>query len=86
MLDIRKPGGARWGVNWVRYLIGHSDATGQPLDVAISLPRGDEMVSQAEVFDAEEGGAAVHELPPDRRHPARIDDRTLGHLPPHLLS
>jgi len=54
MLDIRKAGGAQWGANWVRYVIGHPHTGERPLDVAISLPRGDEMVRATEVFDAEE--------------------------------
>jgi hypothetical protein len=54
MLDIRKAGGSQWGANWVRHVIGHPHPGGQPMDVAISMPRGDEMFSVAEVFGAEE--------------------------------
>ncbi|WP_135452615.1 hypothetical protein [Mycobacterium sp. DL99] len=54
MLDIRKPGGAQWGADWVRYFIGHPHEGEAPLDVPIELPRGPEFVSTAEVFDAEE--------------------------------
>lgn len=55
-VEIRKPGGAQWGAEWVRYTIGHPHDDDLPLDVAIPLPRGDEMISRAEVFDAEEAG------------------------------
>ena len=54
MVDIRKPGGAQWGCEWVRYFVGHPHQTPSPLDVPIRLPRGTEMVSADEVFDAEE--------------------------------
>ena len=53
MVDIRKPGGAQWGCEWVRYFVGRS-ATPQPLDLPIRMPRGTEMVSADEVFDADE--------------------------------
>lgn len=53
-LDIRKPGGEQWGVDEVRYVIGHAHEGRQPLDVAIDLPSGPEMVSASEVFGAEE--------------------------------
>ena len=53
MVDIRKPGGAQWGCEWVRYFVGRS-ATPAPLDVPIRMPRGTEMVSADEVFDADE--------------------------------
>lgn len=53
-LDIRKPGGQQWGVTEVRYVIGHQHDGNPPLDVAIELPKGPEMVSAPEVFDADE--------------------------------
>jgi hypothetical protein len=53
-LDIRKPGGQQWGVTEVRYVIGHHHEGRPPLDVAIELPNGAEMVSAPEVFEAEE--------------------------------
>src|SRR5690242_14831987 len=37
MLDIRKPGGHEWGVQWVRYIIGHLHEGDAPIDVAIEL-------------------------------------------------
>lgn len=56
MLDIRKPGGAQWGADLVRYIIGHAHSGNPPIDVPIELPRGAEFVSAPEVFDAEEAG------------------------------
>jgi hypothetical protein len=56
MLDIRKPGGHEWGVQWVRYIIGHLHEGDAPIDVAIELPHGPEMVSASEVFGADEAG------------------------------
>lgn len=63
-VEIRKPGGQQWGADWVRYTIGHPHDGDAPLDVAIPLPRGDQMISAPEVFDAEEAGQlfmAYHE-------------------------
>lgn len=54
VLDIRKPGGEQWGVSWVRYIIGHAHEGNPPLDVAIPLPNGAQMVSAPEVFAADE--------------------------------
>ncbi len=54
VLDIRKPGGAQWGAQWVRSIIGHPHEGTPPLDVAIPLPKGDQMVSLPEVFEADE--------------------------------
>lgn len=34
-VQIRKPGGQRWGVDWVRYTVGHVHAATEPLDVPI---------------------------------------------------
>lgn len=53
-LDMRTLGGAQWGVDGVRYVIGHPHEGTPPLDVPIELPRGAEMVSAAEVFTADE--------------------------------
>jgi hypothetical protein len=41
-------------VEWVRSIIGHPDGADTPLDVPITLPQTTEMISQAEVFEAEE--------------------------------
>lgn len=56
MLDIRKPGGEQWGAKWVRYMIGHPHEGAEPIDVAVELPKGPEMVSASEVFGADEAG------------------------------
>lgn len=53
-VEIRKPGGAQWGAESVRYVIGHPHDGSPPLDVAVPLPNGDQMISGPEVFDAEE--------------------------------
>ena len=53
-VQLRKPGGQQWGVASVRYIVGHSHQGNPPLDVPITLPRSTEMVSRAEVFDAED--------------------------------
>jgi hypothetical protein len=55
-VEIRKPGGEQWGVDWVRYVVGRPHEGNVPLDVAIPLPKGDEVVSRYEVFDADEAG------------------------------
>ncbi|MCB9441101.1 MAG: hypothetical protein H6523_12745 [Mycolicibacterium sp.] len=55
MLDIRKPGGAAWGAESVRYVIGHQGGN-TPIDVPIELPSGAEYVRAAEVFGADEAG------------------------------
>ncbi len=59
-LDIRKPGGQQWGVTEVRYVIGHPHDGDAPLDVAIELPRGAEIVSRPEVFGAEEAAEVFY--------------------------
>lgn len=56
VLETRKPGGAQWGADWVRYVIGRPEEGNQPLDVPIKLPKTIEMISRAEVFEAEEAG------------------------------
>ena len=53
MVEIRKPGGAQWGCDWVRCFVGRSP-TPSPLDVPIRLPRATVMVSADEMFDADE--------------------------------
>lgn len=54
-LQIRKPGGQQWGVESVWYVVGHPhDGNSVKPDVAIHLPNSDDMVSQAEVFTADE--------------------------------
>ena len=55
-VDVRKAGGSQWGMNWVRYVVGHPHADPEPLDVAITLPRAPEMVSRSEVFNPDEAG------------------------------
>jgi hypothetical protein len=54
-IQIRKPGGHRWGVDSVRYILGHPHDGNPPRDVPITLPRSTEMVSRPEVFDATDG-------------------------------
>lgn len=56
MLDIRKRGGAQWGAELVRYIVGHAHDGNPPIDVPIELPHGPEFVSAPEVFEAEEAG------------------------------
>lgn len=53
-VEIRKPGGQQWGVDWVRYIVGHPHDGTPPHDVPITLPNTTEMRSQPEVFEAEE--------------------------------
>jgi hypothetical protein len=52
--EICKPGGEQWGVDWVRYVIGHPHDGDAPLDVPIVLPRSTEMRSRFEIFNADE--------------------------------
>lgn len=54
MVDIRKAGGSQWGMDWVRYIVGHPHSGPEPADVAIKLPHGPEMVSRSEVFGPDE--------------------------------
>lgn len=54
VVELRKAGGAQWGADWVRYIVGHPHDRNAPVDVAIKLPDTTEIVSQPEVFDAEE--------------------------------
>ena len=54
VVEIRKPGGAPWGAQWVRYVVGHPHDDTPALDVAIPLPDTTEMISRSEIFDAEE--------------------------------
>lgn len=53
-VEICKAGGAPWGVDWTRYVVGHPHEGDAPLDVAIVLPRSTEMRSRYEVFEADE--------------------------------
>jgi len=53
-VEICKPGGAQWGVDWVRYVIGHPHDGDAVLDVPIVLPHSTEMRSRSEIFDADE--------------------------------
>lgn len=53
-VEICKAGGAQWGVDWVRYVIGHPHEGDGPLDVPIVLPRSTEMRGRFEIFDADE--------------------------------
>lgn len=53
-VEIRKPGGQRWGVDWVRYTVGHPHVGVEPLDVPIHVAGGTKMISRSQVFDADE--------------------------------
>lgn len=53
-LEICKPGGSQWGVDWVRYTVGHPHTGTEPLDVPIRLAHGVKMISRSQVFDADE--------------------------------
>lgn len=53
-VQIRKRGGQQWGVEWVRYVVGHSHEGDAPLDVPIKLPSSTQMVAHYEVFNADE--------------------------------
>ncbi len=53
-LEIRKPGGQQWGVQWVRYTIGHPPTGPEPRDIPIQLAHGVKMISRSQVFDADE--------------------------------
>lgn len=53
-VEIRKPGGQQWGVDWVRYTVGHPHAGTEPLDVPIKLAHGVKMISRSQVFAADE--------------------------------
>jgi len=53
-VEICKAGGAQWGVEWVRYVIGRPGEGDGALDVPIVLPTTTEMRSSAEVFEAAE--------------------------------
>jgi hypothetical protein len=56
-VEIRKPGGQQWGVESVRYVIGHPGLDGSALDQAIELPTSTQMVRAAEVFDTDAAAA-----------------------------
>jgi hypothetical protein len=53
-VEICKAGGSQWGVDWVRYVIGHPHDSEAPLDVPIVLPRSTEMRSRHEIFESDE--------------------------------
>jgi|KBSSwiStaDraftv2_1062776.scaffolds.fasta_scaffold189272_2 hypothetical protein len=53
-VEIRKPGGKQWGVDSVRYTIGHRRSGAEPLNVPIQLAHGAKMISRAQVFAADE--------------------------------
>ncbi|MBS9532917.1 hypothetical protein KIH27_04855 [Mycobacterium sp. M1] len=53
-VEICKAGGAQWGVDWVRYVIGHPHDGDEVQDVPIVLPRSTEMRSRQQLFDADE--------------------------------
>jgi hypothetical protein len=53
-VEICKADGQQWGVDWVRYVVGHPHDGDADLDVPIVLPASTEMRSRFEVFDADE--------------------------------
>jgi hypothetical protein len=53
-VEICKAGGEQWGVDWVRYVIGHPHEGDAALDVPIVLPARTELRSRYEIFDADE--------------------------------
>lgn len=53
-LEIRKPGGQQWGVDWVRYTVGHPRSGTEPLDLPIQLAHGVKVISRSQVFGADE--------------------------------
>lgn len=53
-VEICKPGGQQWGVDRVRYVVGHPDGGDAALDVPIVLPHSTEMRSRSEIFNADE--------------------------------
>ncbi|MBS4727524.1 hypothetical protein MSM1_03865 [Mycobacterium sp. SM1] len=55
MVEIRKPGGQQWAVEWVRYAVGHPhQGDKEPAAVAVKLPVGTYTIPCHEVFDADE--------------------------------
>lgn len=54
IMDIRKPGGQQWGVDFVRYAIGHPHEGVEPLDTPVTLPGGVHNVGRSEIFNADE--------------------------------
>jgi hypothetical protein len=55
MVEIRKPGGQQWGVEWVRYAIGRPhDPRDVPADVQVKLPLSSYLIRGYEVFGADE--------------------------------
>lgn len=54
-VEICKAGGTNWGVDWVRYVIGHPhEGDAEVQDVPIVLPKSTEMRSRTQIFDADE--------------------------------
>ena len=51
-VQIRKLGARRWGVDSVRYIVGHPHDGNPPPDVPITLLRSTEIISRPEDFDA----------------------------------
>src|SRR6266568_4665702 len=45
MVEIRKPGGQQWGVQSVRYAVGHPNDDGVTADVAVKLPVNTYMIN-----------------------------------------
>jgi hypothetical protein len=54
IMDIRKPGGQQWGLDFVRYAIGHPHDGVEPLDTPVTLPGGVHNVGRSEIFAADE--------------------------------
>lgn len=58
-VQICKPTSDGPGGQSVRYVVGHEHTEGAPIEVEIALPRGTEIVSRYEVFNADEAAALV---------------------------
>jgi hypothetical protein len=54
VVEIRKPAGQQWGVEWVRFVVGHPHGDSPPRDESITLPDTTEKISRPELFEAEE--------------------------------
>lgn len=53
-VEICKADGSQWGVDRVRYVIGHPHQSDATLDTPIALPHSTEMRSRHEIFEADE--------------------------------
>lgn len=55
-VEVRQAGGAAWGADWVRYVIGHHDGDDddEGVQVEVQLPHNTEIIRPSEVFDADE--------------------------------